>query len=82
MGGETADEPSSSRYHVHKNDVSTVGPQGHRYHSQNRNAKRKYEHEPKQRRDNSKHLKWTNVARQRYIDAQDQYGRGEGGGVT
>ena len=34
------------------------------------------------RRANSQTLKWTLVARQQYMTAQDRYERGEGGGVT
>ena len=34
------------------------------------------------RRVNSMNIRWTAVARNAYIQRQNQYGRGEGGGVT
>ena len=47
-------------------------------------AKRKRYHDNvlSKRRVSSQKLQWTDVARQRYIDAHDQFGLGEGGGVT
>ena len=83
LNAEMNDVPGSSAMCAHTNSRESDDEPGC---SQNTlshcKAKRKQLNTVKRRRVQSKHLKWTDVARQRYIHAQDQYGRGEGGGVT